>query len=154
MVQQSWQAGTKMSCLRQRIFAEGIGIFAERELLSLSAIKNMINIPSSIFLVSFILISFGIIFRIFKLKTAVMLMGLFIAAAVLMSFAAGNSSGIMTWIIWGLLVLIGINIMRFILGSLFGQSAADSVTGSLLYDLFTPVFRSIGGFLRKVLRIK
>jgi hypothetical protein len=83
-----------------------------------------------------------------------MIVGLIAIAALILPHAGKYSEGIPSWMFWGVIIIIGINILRAILGVLFGRPAADSFTGRLIYQIFTPVFRMLEAFFRGIFRIR
>jgi xanthine/uracil permease len=52
-----------------------------------------------------------------------------------------------------IILILGINLLRVVFGILFGKNAADTMTGRLLYDIVSPIFKIIGKLFRTVFRI-
>ena len=68
--------------------------------------------------------------------------------------AGKYSQYIPTWLFVIVAIILGINLLKAIVGVLFGRSAADGFTGKLLYGIFTPIFRIICGLLRTIFRVR
>lgn len=113
----------------------------------------MIN-PGEAFIVGIVLVGFGVMLRIIKLQGALMIIGLIAVAALILPYTGKYSEGIPSWMFWWIVIIIGINVLRAILGMLFGRPAADSFTGRLLYQIFSPVFRMLEAFFRGIFRVK
>jgi len=54
------------------------------------------------------------------------------------------------WVFWGVAIILGINLLRTLLGALFGRSAADNFTDNLLSSIFRPVIALIEGLIRSL----
>ncbi|MBI4691207.1 MAG: hypothetical protein HY754_13230 [Nitrospirae bacterium] len=106
------------------------------------------------FVAAIILVGIAVMFRAIKFSAAVLLIVIVGVAFALMPHAGKYSQYIPTWLFVIVAIILGINLLRFILGILFGRSAADGFTGKLLYGIFTPIFRIIGGLLRTIFRIR
>lgn len=101
-----------------------------------------------------LLIGIGFLIRIINMQAALMLVGIIILAIAALPHAGKYAQYVPLWTFVGVVLVMGINILRTVLGILFGQSAADGFTGRLLYAIFTPIFRIVGGLLRRVFRIR
>jgi hypothetical protein len=82
------------------------------------------------------------------------LFGFIILTIAVLPHAGRLAQYVPLWVFVGICIVIGINIIRTVLGILFGQSTADGFTGRLLNDIFTPIFRIIGGLLRTIFKIR
>lgn len=111
-------------------------------------------ISGEAFVAGIILVGIGVMLRIIKLQAALMLTGIIVVVFALLPSTGTYAKHIPTWLFVIVAIVLGINLLRFILGILFGRSAADGFTGKLLYGIFTPIFRIIGGLLRAIFRIR
>lgn len=109
---------------------------------------------SEAFVVSIALVGIGIMMRIIRLQAALLLIGIAAVAIALMPHAGKYSQHIPTWLFVIVTIILGINLLRFTLGILFGRSAADGFTGRLLYGIFVPFFVTAGAFLRAIFRVR
>ena len=99
-------------------------------------------------------IGLGVLVRAIRLQAALMLFVLIILSILSLPYAGRFAQYVPFWVFVGIVLVVGINILRAVLGILFGQSAADGFTGRLLYSIFTPIFRFIGGILRTIFRVR
>lgn len=106
------------------------------------------------FVAAIILIGIGVIVRVINFQAAAVLFGIIILSIAALPYTGRFAQYVPLWTFVGVALVIGINILRTILGILFGQSAADGFTGRLLYDIFTPIFRIISGLLRRIFRVR
>lgn len=114
----------------------------------------MEQISGAPFVAAIVIIGIGTMLRLIKLPAAILLIAVVAATLALMPSAGSYAKYVPTWLFWGIVVVLVINLLRGVLGILFGRSAADGMTGNLLHDIFTPLFRMVGGLLRTIFRIR
>jgi len=114
----------------------------------------MQEISGAPFVAAIIIIGIGTMLRLIKLPAALMLIAIVMGTLAFLPSAGSYAEHVPSWLFWAIVVILGINLLRGVLGILFGRSAADGMTGSLLHDIFTPIFRIIGGLLRTIFRIR
>lgn len=107
-----------------------------------------------IFVASIMLVGIGVMLRIIRLKAAFMAIGLVCLAAALIPSAGRFTNYIPSWVFWGVIIFLGISLLRVVLGGLFGRGAADNFIGSLLTAILTPVIALFERFVRAVFRIR
>lgn len=106
------------------------------------------------FVAGIILIGIGFLIRVINMQAALMLVGIIILAIAALPHAGRFAQYVPLWTFVGVVLVMGINILRTVLGILFGQSAADGFTGRLLFAIFTPIYNMISGILRTIFRIR
>jgi len=106
------------------------------------------------FVLAIVIIGIGTMLRVIKLPAAILLITTALTLASIMPRLGNYAQYASAWLFWTIVVIFGISLLRAILSILFGRSAADTVTGRLIYDIFTPIFRIVGGFLRTIFRIR
>jgi hypothetical protein len=114
----------------------------------------MEQISGAPFVAAIVIIGIGTMLRLIKLPAAILLIAIVLGTLAFLPLAGNYAKYVPTWLFWIIAVVLAINLLRGVLGILFGRSAADGMTGSLLHDLFSPIFRIIGGLLRTVFRIR
>ena len=114
----------------------------------------MEQISGAPFVAAIVIIGIGTMFRLIKLPAAILLIAIVAGTLAFLPLAGSYAKYVPSWLFWVIVVILGINLLRGLLGILFGRSAADGMTGTLLYDIFTPIFRFIGGLLRTIFRIR
>ena len=107
-----------------------------------------------IFVVSIMLVGFGVMFRFIRLRAALLIIGMVVLAAALLPSAGKFTDYFPLWVFWGVAIILGINLLRAVLGTLFGRAAADSFTGSLLTTVLRPVIALLVGLVRSVFRTR
>lgn len=107
-----------------------------------------------IFVAAIMLVGFGVMLRIVNIRAAFMTIGLVCLGFALWPSAGRFTNYIPSWVFWGVVIILGINLLRGILGALFGRRAADNFTGNLLSSIFRPVIALIEGLVRAVFRMR
>jgi len=107
-----------------------------------------------IFVLAIMLVGIGVIVRGITLRAAFMTIGLVCLGFALWPSAGRFANYIPLWVFWGVVIILGINLLRAVLGALFGRSAADNFIGNLLSSIFRPVIALIEGLVRSILRIR
>lgn len=106
------------------------------------------------FVASIMLIGIGVMLRAIKLKAALIVIGLVVIVAALLPSAGRFSSYIPSWVFWGVVIILGVNLLRTVLGVFFGKGAADNFTGSLLTAILTPVISFFEWLVKAVFRTR
>ena len=107
-----------------------------------------------IFVASIMLIAIGIMFRVIKFQAAFVAVALVCLAAALIPSAGKYANYVPSWVFWGVVIILGINLLRTVLGALFGRRTADYFTGGLLMAILRPVIALFEGLVRAVFRIR
>jgi len=107
-----------------------------------------------IFVAAIALVGIGVMFRVIKLQAAFMTIGLVCLGAALLPSAGKFTNYVPSWVFWGVVIIIAISLLRAVLSVLFGKSAADNFTGSLLTSILAPLIRLFEGLVRAVFRIR
>lgn len=107
-----------------------------------------------VFVVAIMLVGFGVMLRIINIRAAFTTIGLVFLGFDLWPSAGRFANYVPSWVFWGVLIILGVNLLRTVLGALFGRSAADSFTGNLLSSVLRPVIALIEGLVRSVFRIR
>lgn len=107
-----------------------------------------------VFVVAIMLVGFGVMLRIVTIRAAFMAIGLLCLGFALWPSAGKFANYIPSWVFWGVVMILGINLLRTVLGALFGRSAADNFTGNLLSSVFRPIVSLFEGLIRAVFRIR
>lgn len=107
-----------------------------------------------IFVAAIMLVGIGVMFRVLNLRAAFMTIGLVCLGGAMLPNAGRFTDYVPSWVFWGVVIILGINVLRRVLSVLFGRSAADNFTGNLLSAILQPVTRLIEGLIRAVFRIR
>jgi len=107
-----------------------------------------------VFVVAIMLVGIGVIVRVINLRAAFMTIGLVCLGFALWPSAGRFANYIPSWVFWGVVIILGINLLRTVLGSLFGRSAADNFTGNLLSAIFRPLIALMEGLIRVIFRTR
>lgn len=107
-----------------------------------------------IFVAAIMLVGIGVMLRIVNLRAAFMTIGLVCLGAALLPSAGRFTNYVPAWVFWGVVIILAINLLRTVLGVLFGRSAADNFTGNLLSAILQPVTRLFEGLIRAIFRIR
>lgn len=107
-----------------------------------------------IFVSAIILVGIGVMFRVLNLRAAFMVIGLVCLGGAMLPNAGRFTDYVPSWVFWGVVIILGINVLRRVLGVLFGRSAADNFTGNLLSAILTPINRILESLMKAIFRIR
>lgn len=107
-----------------------------------------------IFVAAISLVGIGVMLRVIKLQAAFMTIGLVCLGAALLPSAGQYAEHVPAWMFWGVVIILGISLLRTILAALFGSSVADSFTGNLLSAVLKPVVALFEGLVKSVFRMR
>jgi hypothetical protein len=107
-----------------------------------------------IFAAAIAMVGIGIMLGIIRLKAAFTVIALISLGAALLPLSGRFGQHIPAWVFWGVVIILGINLLRMVLGVLFGRNAADNFTGGLLLAVLRPVVALFEGIVRAVFRIR
>jgi len=76
-----------------------------------------------VFVAAIMLVGISVIVRIINLQAAFMTIGLICLGFALWPSAGRFTNYIPSWVFWGVVIILGINLLRTVLGALFGRGS-------------------------------
>jgi hypothetical protein len=74
-----------------------------------------------IFIATIMIVGIGVMFRVIRIQAALLLIVLVAIATALWPSAGRFSQNLPTWVFWGVVMVIAINLLKAILSVLFGR---------------------------------
>lgn len=104
-------------------------------------------VPDEAFILVPVALGFMIMLRMISFSGAISILGGILLIVIISPFAASLLDQSPDWVVYGLLLLFGFSLLRWILQALVGKGAADHFVGSLIFALFLLPFQILGRLL-------